>query len=64
MRRFAIESSARDFRYPIGAAAKSALEDPGAQPAYPRELRDFRVTGIRVTNDALVLAVDFELTVK
>ena len=57
-------SLARDFRYPIGAAAKSALEEPGAQPNYPRELRNFRVTEIRVTNDALVLVVDFELTVK
>jgi hypothetical protein len=57
-------SLARDFRYPIGAAAKSALEDPGAQPNYPRELRNFRVTEIRVTDDALVLVVDFELTVK
>ena len=61
----ALQSSlARDFRYPIGAAAKSALEEPGAQPNYPRELRNFRVTEIRVTNDALVLVVDFELTVK
>src|ERR1700693_6075877 len=57
-------SLTRDFRYPIGAAAKSALEDPGPQPDYPRELRNFRVTEIRVTNDALVLVVDFELTVK
>jgi hypothetical protein len=57
-------SLARDFRYPIGAAAKSALEDPGAQPNYPRELRNFRVTEIRVTDDALVLVVDFDLTVK
>jgi hypothetical protein len=57
-------SLTRDFRYPIGAAAKSALEDPGAQPNYPRELRNFRVTEIRVTDDALVLVVDFELTVK
>ena len=57
-------SLARDFRYPIGAAAKSALEEPGAQPKYPRELRNFRVTEIRVSNEALVLAVDFELTVK
>ena len=57
-------SLARDFRYPIGAAAKSALEDPGAQKNYPRELRNFRVTEIRVTGDALVLVVDFELTVK
>jgi hypothetical protein len=57
-------SLARDFRYPIGAAAKSALEDPGDQPNYPRALRNFRVTEIRVTDDALVLVVDFELTVK
>jgi hypothetical protein len=61
----ALQSSlARDFRYPIAAAAKSALEDPRAQPSYPRELRDFRVTAIHVTNDALVLDVDFALTVK
>jgi hypothetical protein len=61
----ALQSSlTRDFRYPIGAAAKSALEEPGAQPSYPRELHNFRVTEIRVTNDALVLVVDFQLTVK
>jgi len=35
------------------------LEDPGAQKSYPRELGDFHVTDIRVTNDALVLAIDF-----
>jgi hypothetical protein len=57
-------SLARDFRYPLAAATKTALENPGAQPGYPRELRAFRVTGIRVTNDALVLEMDFELTVK
>ena len=53
-----------NFRYPVAAAAKSMLEDPGAQKSYPRELGDFRVTDIRVTNDALVLAIDFALTVK
>jgi hypothetical protein len=57
-------SLAHEFRYPIGAAAKSALEDPGAQPGYPRELRGFTVTEIRVTNDELILAVDFQLTIK
>jgi hypothetical protein len=34
------------------------------QPDYRRELRKFRVPEIRVTDDALVLVVDFELTVK
>ncbi len=57
-------SLGRDFKYPIATAAKSALEDPGAQPGYKRELRNFQVTNIRVTNDALVLSMDFELTVK
>jgi hypothetical protein len=57
-------SLARDFRYPLAAEAQRALEDPGMQPDYRRELRQFRVPEIRVTNDALVLVVDFELTVK
>jgi hypothetical protein len=57
-------SLGRDFKYPIAAATKIALEDPGSQPGYKRELRNFQVTGIRVTNDALVLSMDFELTVK
>lgn len=52
------------FRYPVATAAKSLLEDPGAQKSYPRDLSDFRVTDIRVTNDALVLVIDFALTVK
>jgi hypothetical protein len=61
----ALSSSLRhDFHYPIAEFAKRAIEDPGAQPKYPREMRNFRVTDVRVTNDALVLAVDFELTVK
>lgn len=57
-------SLGRDFKYPVAAAAKSALEDPGAQPGYPRELHNFKVTDISVSKDALVIAVDFSLTVK
>lgn len=57
-------SLGHDFKYPIAAAVKSALEGPGPQPGYKRELRNFRVTAIRVANDALVLSLDFELTVK
>ena len=57
-------SLARDFHYPLAAEAQRALEDPGMQPDYRRELRQFRVPEIRVTNDALVLVVDFELTVR
>jgi hypothetical protein len=57
-------SLGRDFHYPINPAAQKLLEDPGSQPAYKRELRNFSVTGIRVTGDALVLVLDFELTVR
>jgi hypothetical protein len=57
-------SLGRDFKYPIAQTAKAALEDPGAQPGYKRELRDFQVTAITVTDSALVLSVDFKLTVK
>ena len=57
-------SLARDFRYPVAAEAKKALEDPGAQPTYRRELQGFHVTSIQVTGEALILAIDFELTVK
>jgi hypothetical protein len=57
-------SLAHDFRYPLASEAQRALEDPGAQPDYPREVRRFRVPDIRVTPDALIIEVDFELTVK
>lgn len=54
----------REFRYPLAAEAKRGLEDPGAQPQYPRELRRFDVRAIRVTDDALILDVDFAVVVK
>jgi len=57
-------SLARDFKYPLAGVAQKLLEDPGAQPAYKRELRRFQVPSMRVTGDALVIEVDFELTVK
>jgi len=57
-------SLGRDFRYPISQQFRKSLEDPSILPAYPRDLRDFNVPEIRVDNDALVLVVDFVLTVK
>jgi hypothetical protein len=55
----ALETSlARDFRYPLEVEAHKTLESPN------RELRKFAVPEIRVTNDALVLVIDFELMVK
>ncbi|HTS28543.1 MAG TPA: hypothetical protein VMH81_21875 [Bryobacteraceae bacterium] len=61
----AITSSlGRDFRYPISSEARKLLEDPGAHPGFQRELRNFTVPEIRVTGDALVLVLDFQLTVR
>ena len=52
-------SLARDFRYPLEAEARKLLEDGGK-----RELRGFKAPEVRVSSDALVLVVDFELRVK
>lgn len=54
----------REFRYPLAAEAKRGLEDGGAQPQYPRQLRKFDVRAIRVTGDAVVLDVDFTIFVR
>ena len=55
---------AREFRYPLDEVSHRILEDSAVQPGYKRELKNFKVPEIRVTSDALVLSVDFELTVK
>jgi hypothetical protein len=61
----AITSSlGRSFRYPLAAETKRVMEESDLPPGYKRELRDFRVTEIRVTNDDLVLVLDFQLTVR
>jgi hypothetical protein len=57
-------SLVKDFKYPLEEQAKRILEDPTAQPGYKREVKKVAVPEIRVTADALVLQVDFELTVK
>jgi len=57
-------SLGRDFRYPISTEFQNALEDAAILPLYPRSLHNFTVPDIRVTADALVLVLDFELTVK
>jgi len=57
-------SLARDFRYPLAEIAQKALEDSSGQPGYRRELRNFAVPEVRVSGEALVLVLDFQLTVK
>ena len=57
-------SLARDFKYPLEAEAQRMLEDPAAVPGYKREVRKLSVPDIKVTDDALVVTVDFEMIVK
>jgi len=57
-------SLSRDFKYPLAELARRAMEDPAALPGYPRELHEFRITDMRVTSDALDVALDFHLTIK
>jgi hypothetical protein len=57
-------SLARDFKYPLASEAKRILEDASLQPGYKREMRDFQVSLIQVTDDALVIQADFTLVVK
>ena len=57
-------SLAKDFQYGLEGEARKLLESAGAQGGYVREARKFNVPDVRVTSDALVLTVDFELTVK
>jgi hypothetical protein len=61
----AMESSlAHDFKSPVERDAVALLQSPGAQPQYKREVRKFNVSEIRVAEDALVLVVDFEMTIQ
>jgi len=61
----AMEASlARDFKYGLDHEAQMLLENPSVQPNYRREVRKIAVPEIRVEEGALVLAVEFELTIK
>jgi hypothetical protein len=61
----AMEASlARDFRYALDRDAQAMPENAAVQPNYKREVRRFSVGEIRMTADALILPIDFELTVK
>src|SRR5262249_33233325 len=61
----AMEASlTRDFRYGLEHEAQLMLENSTLQPTYKREVRRFTVADIRVAPDALILQLDFELTVK
>lgn len=53
----------RDFRYPAAEEARRVFE-ASSSPAYRRQLGRFNVTAIRVAPDALILTLDFALSVR
>jgi hypothetical protein len=59
-----IESFSKDFRIDVREQARRLLESPRPSGPYQQELKDLRVSGVRVTSDALVLEVDFKLVVR
>lgn len=58
------KSLARDFKYDIEKDARRMMEDPTVQPGYQRAVGRFRIPEIHVTQDSLVVVVDFDLTVR
>lgn len=63
--RSALEQSfAHGFRIEIKDQARKLLEMPAANGSYRPELTGFTLNGVRVTDDALVLSVDFRLIVQ
>ncbi|MBM3795121.1 MAG: hypothetical protein FJW31_13865 [Acidobacteria bacterium] len=58
------QSLEREFTYPLDADAKRILEEPKPGSPFKQELRDFGISVIEVTSQAVVLPVDFRLSVK
>jgi hypothetical protein len=64
------QSISKDFKIEVKEQAKKLLESqepvhlPASDATYKQELAAFDLSEVRVTNDALVLVVDFRLVVK
>jgi hypothetical protein len=55
---------AKDFKIEVQDQARKILEKTRENSSYQQELASFSLTEVRVTQDALVLVVDFHLVVK
>jgi hypothetical protein len=58
------DSFSKEFKIDIRDQAKKLLEQPAGDTAYARELSGFDLSAVRVTQEALVLVVEFKLVVK
>jgi len=59
-----VQTMNKEFRIDVRDQARSLLEAPRGNGAYEQELHDLRITSVQSTQDALILEVDFRLTVK
>ena len=58
------QSLEREFFYPVDADARRLLEETRPGTPYQLEVRDFGISQIGVTGEAVVLTLDFRLAVK
>jgi hypothetical protein len=58
------ESLAKDFQYKLQDDAKTMLEEQRPKTVYTQQVIAFNVSEVRVTNQALVLLLDFVLAVR
>ena len=54
----------KQFRIDIMSQARKLVEAPQQVGIYTQEIKDLKLTAIRVAADALVLGVDFKVVVK
>jgi len=59
-----VQTMNKEFRIDVRDQARSLLDAPRGNGAYEQELHDLRITSVQSTQDALILEVDFRLTVK
>ena len=59
-----VETLNKQFRIDIMAQARKLIEVPEQVGAYRQEIKDLKLTAVRVAGDALVLGVDFRVIVK
>jgi hypothetical protein len=57
-------SFGRDFKIDVRDQAKKLVEQPRESATVKQELKDFEVSGVSLTEDSLVLEVEFKLVVK
>ena len=59
-----IETLNKDFRIDIMEQARKMVETPQQMGTFQQEIKDLRLSGVRVSPDSLVLDVDFRVIVK